>query len=541
LVKAIGGPVEPLIKAGLAHRGRYEVQDSFRGRVMFPIFDPAGDAIALGGRILPGAAPGNGQPQPKYRNSPETPIYSKRRTLYGLNWARQGIVQEGEIVVCEGYTDVIGLFTSGVTRAVATCGTALTDEHFRLIARFAKKVVLAFDADSAGQSAAARFYAWEAEDDVTVSVAALPAGSDPGDLAREDPAALRKAIAEARPFLGWRVERALNSGDLSSPEGRAKAADAAIAMIAEHPDNALVRDQYLVTIADRTRIGVVTLRERLERGTFRVPTTGPAGGQGGRQVGRQGARGSRRAYPPQGGQGSTGGSSRSGDARRDRAAANERLGDDGAPPWDPGDEAGYGDYDAGDWQGRTSHAAGSPDGGFTSAGGGRGTKPGERHRGPFAGERAGLDALLLAVHQPSVMAPRLDEILFADPLQRATFHALANAASLHEAIETADEPVADLLRRLAVSEPAVSADQTVVALVRTAASQALRDLEADARVAEANGKQDEWAQAATTLQWATPLLQTLQDPGMHDTTPPAVTEAANSLLGWLVSRHREGA
>jgi DNA primase len=466
LVKALGIPDEALIKAGLAHRGRYETQDSFRGRVMFPIFDPAGAAIALGGRILPGspaAANDDGPPQPKYRNSPETPIYSKRRTLYGLNWARQGIVQDGQIVICEGYTDVIGLFSAGVARAVATCGTALTDEHFRLIARFAKKVVLAFDADSAGQSAAARFYAWEARDDVEVSVAALPAGSDPGEMAREDPAGLKAAVDGAMPFLGWRVDRALTSGNLRSPEGRAKAADTAMAMIAEHPDNELVRDQYLVTIADHTQISVDRLRDRLERGTFR---------------GVEPVRVTKDEPPP--------------------------------PRDDPDDD--------GSWQ----------------------PAPTQGRRRPVPGERAGLDALVLAVHQPSVMAPRLDESLFADPVQRAAYVALASAASLHEAIAAAPEPVADLLHRLAVAEPATSPDQTVVALVRTAAGRTVGELEADARKAEAAGQPDLLAQAAMTLQWVTPLLQTLLDPGVGESTPAPVTEAANALLGWLVSRRGEG-
>jgi DNA primase len=272
LAKALGMPGTVLVEAGLAHDGNYGLQDSFRGRVMFPIFDPSGTPIALGGRILPGAGQGSdgGNPGPKYRNSKETPIYSKRRTLYGLNWARQGIVQAGEIVICEGYTDVIGLFTAGVPRAVATCGTALTDEHFQLIARFAKRVILAFDADTAGQSAASRFYEWERQHDLEVAVAPLPPGSDPGGLAQSDPERLRSAIEQAQPFLGFRVDRALSAGDLRSPEGRARAAEAAVAMIAEHP-NELVRDQYLVTIADRSRIEVERLRPYLDRPRGSVP------------------------------------------------------------------------------------------------------------------------------------------------------------------------------------------------------------------------------------------------------------------------------
>ena len=249
LVGAVRAPADLLVKAGLAHQGQHGLRDAFRGRVIFPIFDPAGKAIGLGGRVLPGAGEGAG---PKYRNSPETPIYSKRRTLYGLNWAKQAVVQTGEVIICEGYTDVIGFFTAGLPRAVATCGTALTEEHFRLLGRFAKRVVLAFDADAAGQSAAARFYEWEKRHELEVAVAALPPGSDPADIAMREPQALRDAVEQARTFLRFRVERALASSELKTGEGRAHAAEAALAMVAEHP-NELVRDQYLVTVSDRTQ------------------------------------------------------------------------------------------------------------------------------------------------------------------------------------------------------------------------------------------------------------------------------------------------
>ena len=260
LVRAVRAPADLLEKAGLAHRGQSGLRDAFRGRVIFPIFDPMGKAIGLGGRVLPGAGEGAG---PKYRNSPETPIYSKRRTLYGLNWAKQAVVQANEVIICEGYTDVIGFFAAGLPRAVATCGTSLTEEHFRLLGRFAKRVVLAFDADAAGQAAAARIYDWEKRHELEVAVAALPQGSDPGDLAMRDPQLLREAVERARTFLSFRVERALASSELQTGEGRAHAAEAALAMVAEHP-NELVRDQYLVTVSDRTRLEVERLRPRLD-------------------------------------------------------------------------------------------------------------------------------------------------------------------------------------------------------------------------------------------------------------------------------------
>ena len=203
-------------------RGR--AQDAFRNRVLFPICDPSGRPVAIGGRILP-LRPGQNppdRPEPKYKNSQETPIYSKRRTLYALNWAKADVIAKGEVVVCEGYTDVIGFFQAGVPRAVATCGTALAEEHFTLLRNFGRRIVLAYDADSAGQSATSRVYEWERKHEVDVVVANLPAGSDPGDLSRTDPEALAKAVTEARPFLQFRVDRILGSGDLTTAEGRAR-------------------------------------------------------------------------------------------------------------------------------------------------------------------------------------------------------------------------------------------------------------------------------------------------------------------------------
>ena len=256
LARALRLPDDVLRDTGLGivnRRGRQ--QDNFRGRVMFPIFDAAGKAVAFGGRALPGAD------GPKYKNSPETPLYSKSRTLYGLNWAKSEVVSTGEVVVCEGYTDVIGLAAVGVHRAVATCGTALADEHFRMLKNFARRIVLAYDADAAGQAAAERFYDWERRYEIDLFVAALPSGSDPGELARRDPDRLTAAVTEAEPFLRFRVERVLGAADLRSPEGRARAAEAAMAAISEHPSD-LVRDQYLMEVADRCRIDA----ERLRRG-----------------------------------------------------------------------------------------------------------------------------------------------------------------------------------------------------------------------------------------------------------------------------------
>jgi len=231
-------------------------QDAFRGRVMFPIHDERGDPVGFGGRILPG------HEGSKYKNTTtEAAVYDKSRVLYGLHTHREGIVKAGEAIICEGYTDVIGFADAGIPRAVATCGTAMTEEHVKLLKRFsATRLVLAFDADAAGLAAAARVYEWEREHELEVRVADLPAGVDPADLAREDPVELQRAVDEAIPFLSFRLERVLSAGDLSTVEGRARTAEAALDVITEHPDP-LVRDAYLLEVADRCRVDLARLRE----------------------------------------------------------------------------------------------------------------------------------------------------------------------------------------------------------------------------------------------------------------------------------------
>ena len=251
---------EMLRDTGLAFNNKSgRMQDSFRARVLFPIYTENGDPVALGGRVLPGSAD-----PAKYKNSSETPIYAKSKTLYGLNWAKGDIVTADQVIVCEGYTDVIGFHRAGIKRAVATCGTALTEDHVRLLKRYATQVVLAFDADAAGQGAAQRFYEWEERYQVRVSVARFPEGKDPGDLSVSDPDALRQAVEQALPFLGFRVNHALNSRKLRSPEDRAQVAGRAMAVVNEHP-NREVRKLYAAQVAAHVGIppaGLVSLAER---------------------------------------------------------------------------------------------------------------------------------------------------------------------------------------------------------------------------------------------------------------------------------------
>lgn len=261
LSKAMRVPNKDWVETGLGNTNKRGGQyDFFRGRVLFPIFDAQDRAMGFGGRILPGS-----DDPAKYRNSADSEVYHKSRILYGLNWAKSDIVAADEVIVCEGYTDVIGYGQAGVGRAVATCGTALTEDHVKLLSRFARRVVLSFDADSAGQNAAAKFYEWEKKHNLDVVVADLPDGADPGDLALSDPARLAEAVSKAKPFLGFRVERALDAGDMSTVEGRARAAEVALEMVAEHPDP-LVKDQYAMEISGRCRIEPDLVRRILAQG-----------------------------------------------------------------------------------------------------------------------------------------------------------------------------------------------------------------------------------------------------------------------------------
>ncbi len=255
---------------GLVFRNsRNRLQDSFRARVLFPIFAENGDAVAIGGRVLPGSTD-----PAKYKNSSETPIYTKSKTLYGLNWAKGDIVNANQVIVCEGYTDVIGFHRAGLPRAVATCGTAFTEEHVRLLKRYASRVVLAFDADAAGQGAAERFYEWEEKYQVEVSVASFPGGKDPGEMAQTDPEGLAKAVDEAKPFLGFRLGRVVDGKAPQSPEAVARLAEAAMVVVNEHP-NVNIRKLYAGQVAAQVGMPVADLVAIAER-RVRRPTVNVA-------------------------------------------------------------------------------------------------------------------------------------------------------------------------------------------------------------------------------------------------------------------------
>lgn len=256
-LKARGFDDRTLADAGLASRSsRGRMIDRFRGRIMFPIFDLRGDPVGFGARRLEGDGP-------KYLNTSETVIYRKSRLLYGLNWAKSEVVRRNESVVVEGYTDVIALHLAGHPVAVATCGTALGEDHLDLLRRFSERVLLAFDADEAGAGAALRGFELAIPADLDMRVVVLPQGRDPADLVADgDTEQLVSAMKESQPLLQFSVDRELSRHDLNEVEARGRAVRAAAAMVARYTDP-LVQQEYAVLISRRTGVALRLVQEAI--------------------------------------------------------------------------------------------------------------------------------------------------------------------------------------------------------------------------------------------------------------------------------------
>ena len=498
--------------ARLNKRGR--LNDHFRARILFPIYDDRGDPISFGGRILPGGeGPGN---QGKYKNTTETPLYNKSKVLYGLERSKTSIVTAGTAVICEGYTDVIGFHRAGVPLAVATCGTALTDDHVRLLTRFAaRKLVLAFDADSAGQAAAERFYRWEREHDLEVAVADLPPGQDPADVAGAQPERLAAAVENATPFLRFRLDRAFAAADLTSNEGRARAAERALEIVAEHPTD-LVRDQYVMDVASRCRVEPDRLRTLLDEVRTR-PARRPAA------EGRRGTSRSARGAPVGGGR------------AEDRSGARPAGRSNGSRRPPAGDGPGFaGDPDAraienrpddlGDIAGQYG-TSGPPSG---VAGRSRPSGAPRRSPGAAPARRDGpaVEVLRHAIHDPAAVGQWLDDALFDDSVHRDAYRALLTADTHAEARESASPEVADLLARLLVTEPTSEPFDAVRLLHMEVAR---REISA-VRLAAGN---TDGTQALTDLATLTRIMDGLRN-------PQSAAASAERLLAWLAERVGDG-
>jgi DNA primase len=244
-----------LVRPGKQERGDY---DLFRNRLLFPIHDLQGRMVAFGGRVLDDSLP-------KYINSPETAVYHKGQTLYGLYQARDAMRHNDEALVVEGYFDVLALHRAGFAGAVATCGTALTADHARLLKRYADKVLLIFDEDAAGRQATFRAMDALLPAGLSVSVVAMPAGEDPDSLLKEKgEEGFRLCLDAARPVLEVFIEDQLRVND-ESIEGRARAAEQALERIKRLPGD-LERSLYMKRLAELTGLDLELVKSKVRGG-----------------------------------------------------------------------------------------------------------------------------------------------------------------------------------------------------------------------------------------------------------------------------------
>lgn len=233
---------EILVKAGLAlEKEGGGMYDRFRGRITFAIHNLSGQIVAFGARRIVD------DNSPKYINSPETDIYQKRYILYGLYQSREHIRRANEVIIVEGYTDLISLSRSGVRNVVATSGTALTEEHSRLLRRYTSNATILYDSDSAGASAALRGGDILLQNGLEVKIATLPAGQDPDDFCRQSGAdAIRELVARAVPIIDFKLQGLKDQGLLRTPSQKAAATRDLLASIARISDpiqrSFLVRD-----------------------------------------------------------------------------------------------------------------------------------------------------------------------------------------------------------------------------------------------------------------------------------------------------------
>ena len=263
-----GQPQDLLLTSGLVvDRGRGQIIDRFRNRLMIPISRDSGSIVAFGGRAI------ESDQQPKYVNSPETTLYTKGRVLYGLHLTKTAIRRLGYAVMVEGYFDFAQALQAGVTTVVATCGTAVTERQTRLLHRFASKVILSFDPDTAGQSASARAGELLVSQGFQVNVAMLATGEDPDTYLRKHGAAhYVEKLSTSQPYLEYVLDRAAVRRDFARDEHRRAFLTDMLEVAARIPD-AAVRDQFADRLAHKARIMEDVVRSEIRRAAVARRTT----------------------------------------------------------------------------------------------------------------------------------------------------------------------------------------------------------------------------------------------------------------------------
>jgi DNA primase len=267
---ARGYSPESQLKSGLVVDRGGRLADWFRLRLMIPIARDTGAIVAFGGRSL--------EPDqvPKYLNSRESPIYTKGKTLYGLDVTKGAVRKHNYCVLVEGYFDLAQVWQAGIQPVVASCGTALTSAQARALKRFTSKVVLSFDPDAAGQGAASRSSELLVSEGFQVNVALLPEGSDPDTFVRKNGGrAYVQRLTGSQPYLEFLLDRAATRHDLRRPEGRRAFLNAMLAVAATIPD-AAERDQFADRLAHKARITEGVMRDEIRKAAAEKRREAPA-------------------------------------------------------------------------------------------------------------------------------------------------------------------------------------------------------------------------------------------------------------------------
>jgi DNA primase len=264
---------EELLATGLAQRSQQQrgsIYDRFRGRIMFPLADARGRVVGFGARAMRDNQP------PKYLNTSEGEVFHKGSQLFGIDLARKAAARAGSIVLAEGYTDVLALHQAGVENAVGIMGTSFTDEQARELDRVARRLVLALDADGAGQEAMLRAARVAEGRSLELRVVALPAGLDPADLVQQEGVeAMRQRIAESVPFVEFHVERVLARADVGSAEGKDRALEELRPILGPLPASVL-RDELVRRVAGRLDLSdQMTASLLADAGSSRPPAHAP--------------------------------------------------------------------------------------------------------------------------------------------------------------------------------------------------------------------------------------------------------------------------
>ena len=273
-LRALNFTIDELELAGLSKMGERGPIDKFRNRLMWPIRDISGDVVGFGARKLASDTEDQG---PKYLNTSETPIYKKSQVLYGLDMAKKEIAKKRQVVVVEGYTDVMACHLAGITTAVATCGTAFGPDHIRIIRRllmdddaFRGEVIFTFDGDAAGQKAAMRAFSEDQKFVTQTFVAVEPDGLDPCDLRQhKGDLALRDLIARRIPLFEFAIKTELNQHNLNTAEGRVNALNATAPLVSQIRDKSL-RPEYTRLLAGWLGVEVEIVSRAVAQGVKRV-------------------------------------------------------------------------------------------------------------------------------------------------------------------------------------------------------------------------------------------------------------------------------